>query len=75
MQKIKKHFTIKIKRGILDITKTKGQIIMLRQFKKYNMERVKSKELKTIKEKLIKLDSVTNAEERNAMIQQLEKLL
>ena len=24
MQKIKKHFTIKIKRGILDITKTKG---------------------------------------------------
>lgn len=48
---------------------------MLRQFKKYNMERVKSKELKTIKEKLIKLDSVTNAEERNAMIQQLEKLL
>lgn len=48
---------------------------MMKQFKEYMMERAKRRELKAIKNELVKLDPVNDTRERQAMIQKMEKLL
>lgn len=48
---------------------------MIKQFKNYMMERAKRKELKAIKDELVKLDPVNDIRERQAIIQKMEKLL
>ena len=46
MQKIKKHFTIESKHGILDITKIKVVIKMFKQVKKYFSRKAKTYKVK-----------------------------